>query len=153
LGLCGIVQITCGKSGRFLRLTLVYEILEVILMFAGIKWGAVGIAAARVVTLVVATPGLLYYSFAGTPVSVRDFFQGCWRPVAASLAMGGVLLLVQRHVPLESALVSLLVGLGTAVVAYLLAFILLPGGRAQLQVLTTELLKVVRRRKLGATDE
>jgi PST family polysaccharide transporter len=146
LGTCGIVQVTCGKSGRFLGVTLAYQTVEVILMFAGIRWGAVGIAAARAVTLILGIPWVLRFSFAETPVSVRDFFQACSRPVVASLTMGAVLLLVQHFVHVESALLSLLIGCGSAVIVYFLVFNVLPGGRGQLQSLASELLAPLRRR-------
>jgi len=146
LGTCGIVQVTCGKSGRFLGVTLVYQAVELILMFVAIRWGAVGIAAARVVTLILGIPWVLRFSFAETPVSVRDFFEACSKPVVASLAMGAVLLLLQYFVHLESALLSLLAGCGTAVIAYFLALNLLPGGRGQLQSLRNEVFTALRQR-------
>ena len=146
LGTCGIVQVTCGKSGRFLGVTLVYQAVELILMFVAIRWGAVGIAAARVVTLILGIPWVLRFSFAETPVSVRDFFEACSKPVVASLAMGAVLLLLQYFVHLESALLSLLAGCGTAVIAYFLALNLLPGGRGQLQALRNEVFTALRQR-------
>ena len=86
-------------------------------------------------------------------MSVRDFIQGSWRPVAASLTMGGVLLLVQHYVHLDSALFSLPLGRGAAMIVYYLAFNLLPGGRSQLGFLATEFRGALRRRALAPTDE
>jgi PST family polysaccharide transporter len=146
LGTSGTVMVTCGKSGRFLVASLVNNAALVILMFTGMKWGAVGIATARVATFVVLMPWLLYYSFAGTPVSVGDFLRSVSRPFVASLTMGAALLLLQYFAPLESALLSLLAGCGTAITAYFLAFNLLPGGRRQLQSLANEVLAALRQR-------
>jgi len=146
LGTSGTVMITCGKSGRFFVVSLVTNAVLVILMFGGIRWGALGIAAARVATSILVMPWALYYSFAGTPVSVGDFVRSVSRPVLASSAMGAALLVLQRFVELRSVLIALLAGCGAAAVVYVLAFVLLPGGRAQLQSLATELIGALRTR-------
>jgi PST family polysaccharide transporter len=146
LGTTGTVMVTCGKSGRFLLVALVSNALLLILMFVGIKWGAVGIATARVASLVLLMPWALYYSFAGTPVSVGDFLRSVSAPFLASLTMGAALLLLQYFADLESGLLSLAAGCGTAITVYFLAFNLLPGGRGQLRSLAKELLAALRQR-------
>jgi PST family polysaccharide transporter len=146
LGTTGIVTITCGNSGRFFVVSLVYNATMVILMFTGIRWGAVGIATARVASLVLLMPWALYYGFAGTPVSVGDFFRSVSRPFIATVTMAAALLLLRYYADLESDLLSLAAGCGAAVPLYFLAFILLPGGRTQLQSLVNELLGALRKR-------
>jgi len=146
LGTSGTVMVTCGKSGRFLWVSVVNNALLVILMVTGLRWGAVGIATARVATSALVMPWALRYSFAGTPVSVADFMRGVSGPVVASLMMGAALLLLQYLAHLESALLALLAGCGTAIIVYFLAFSVLPGGRAQLQSLANELFVALRRR-------
>lgn len=152
LATTGTVMITCGKSGRFLVVALVNNALLVILMFIGIAWGAVGIAAARAATLLLVMPWALHYSFAGTPVSVGDFLRSVSKPSIASLTMGAALLLLQQYAHLESGLSSLLAGAGTALIVYFLAFNLLPGGKAQLQSLVSELLAALRRRSTASVE-
>ena len=97
-------------------------------------------------------PWVLYYGFAGTPVSVRDFLRSVSRPVAASLTMGAALLLLQYFAHLESVLLSLLAACGTAIAIYFLAFNLLPGGRGQLRSLKNEFLSVLRRRPSAGVE-
>jgi PST family polysaccharide transporter len=152
LGTGGIVMITCGYTGRQFLLTLLFNAMSVVLMFAGIKWGAVGVAAGRMAALVLTMPWVLYYGFAGTPVSVRDFLRSVSRPVAASLTMGAALLLLQYFAHLESVLLSLLAACGTAIAIYFLAFNLLPGGRGQLRSLKNEFLSALRRRPSAGVE-
>ena len=142
----GMVLVTCGKSGRFLMLSVVYSVTSLILMFVGIRWGAVGIATAQVSTAVLLMPWLLYYSLAGSPVSVGAFLRTASRPLVASLTMAAALLLLQNFTHLESALLSLTAACGTAIAVYFLTLNFLPGGRDQLQSLVSELVAALRKR-------
>lgn len=145
-GTTGTVMVTCGKSGRFLLVSLVSNALLIALMFAAVGWGAVGIATARVAAPILLMPWVLHYSFAGTPVSAADFLRGCGRPVLASLIMAAALLLLRHYVPFESPALTLVVGCLAAGLVYLLAFQLLPGDKKQLQTLFQELWGSVKRR-------
>ena len=141
-----MVLLTRGGSGRFLVMNLVYSATLVGLMFLGGQWGAIGIASARAVTLVLVVPWALHYCLADTPVSVGDFVRTLSRPAVASLTMAGTLFALRYFLPLESASLSLAVGCGTAIAVYFLTFSLLPGGRAQLYSLPNEFLAALRKR-------
>ena len=151
VGTSGTIQITRGQSGRYLVVNLVYSVALVGLMFVGAIWGVVAIAAARLVTLVVVSPWALHFAFSGSPISVRDFLRTVSRPVAASLAMGGALLLLQYSASLDSPLLTLLAACGTAISVYFLAFNLLPGGRRQLKSLLGEVVGVLKARASKAS--
>jgi len=151
VGTTGTIQITRGQSGRYLVVNLVYSVALVGLMFVGAIWGVVAIAAARLVTLVVVSPWALHFAFSGSPISVRDFLRTVSRPVAASVAMGGALLLLQSWAPLDSPLLKLLASCGTAISVYFLAFNLLPGGRRQLKSLLGEVVGVLKARASKAS--
>ena len=145
------ILFTRGKSGKLLLVSFVSTVLLLILMSIGITWGAVGVATARIATPVLLAPWILYFSFAETPVSVGDFLRTVSRPVVASLAMAAALALLKTLAHLESALLSLTIGCGTAIAVYLLAYSLLPGGLAQLQFLARELTAALRRRTSGGS--
>jgi len=152
LATCAMVQITCGESGKYLVVALVYSVTSVTLMVIGSQWGAVGIASSHLATVMLITPWMLYYSFAGTPVSSGDFLRSVSRPFVASLGMGAALLLLQNFAHLDHPLLSLAAACGTAITAYFLTFSLLPGGRGQLQTLASELLVSLRRRSAAAIE-
>lgn len=146
LGTTGTVMVTCGKSGRFLLVSFVSNALLIMLMFAAVRWGAVGIATARVAAPILLIPWALYYAFAGTPVSVRDFLRGYYRPLFASLTMAAALLLLRSFTDRWSAPLSLVLGCGAAVASYFAALRLLPGEKDQLRSLMKELRGALRRR-------
>ena len=142
----GIIMITCGRTARFLVVSVVNSAVLAILMLAGIAWGAVGIASARAITVIVVTPWALHYGLSGTPVSSGDFLRSYSRPCLAAAVMGIVLLAVRRFAPMDSALTSLALGLSSSGLVYLLALFALPGGGAQLRSLYHELVEAIRRR-------
>jgi len=146
LGTSGTVMITCGRSGRFLVVSLVNNALLALLMFIGVAWGAVGIASARAATLVLVTPWALYYSFAESPVSVSDFVRTVSKPVVASALMAAALIALQRFGAIDNEIVSLAAACGVAPIAYLTGMLLLPGGKDQLQSMAGELRGALRGR-------
>ena len=87
IGTSAIVLITCGKSTRYLILAAVHCLALLILMFVGVKWGTVGVACAHVVTTVVLMIPKLFYSFLGTPISFKFFFQTIRSPVIAGICL------------------------------------------------------------------
>lgn len=152
VGTSGTIQITRGQSGRYLVVNLVYSVVLVALMFVGAIWGVVAIAAARLVTLVTVSPWALHFAFKGSPVSLRDFLRTVSRPVIASLVMGASLFLLQFWGPAAGPILALIADSIVAAAAYCLAFILLPGGRQQLQSLLTEVLGVLKARASKASE-
>lgn len=152
LGTTGTVMITRGRSGRFLIVSLVNNALLALLMFVGVPWGAVGIAGARAATLVLMTPWTLRYSLFESPVSPADFLRTVAKPAAASGIMAAALLALQRFGGIENVFLSLGAACGLAPVAYLVGMLLLPGGKEQVQSLTSELVSALRRRSaVGGT--
>ena len=149
-GTTGTVMVTCGKSGRFLLVSLVSNALLIALMFAAVRFGAVGIATARVAAPILLIPWVLRYSFEGTPVSAGDFVRSVARPCLASATMGAVLLLARDVAFPDRPPLSLLIGVGVALSAYFLSLTLIPGGRNQLQSLSEELYTTLRPRSAGS---
>jgi O-antigen/teichoic acid export membrane protein len=139
LGTAGTVMVTCGKSRRFLVVSFVSNTLVMILMFVGVAWGAVGIAAARVATSILLLPWALYYSFAGTPVSVSTFVRGVSLPLFASLTMAAALFAFLRYAAPDSAALSLAATCAIAPIVYFLTLLMLPGGASKLRDLVKEL--------------
>jgi len=66
-------MLTYGLSKRLLVLAVIYNTVSAAFMFAGIHWGAIGIALSNVVTIVVV-------SFLATEWPSRFFPISDWRP-------------------------------------------------------------------------
>jgi PST family polysaccharide transporter len=147
VGSTAFVLITRGKSGTYLRLTLLHNVTLVAAMWLGVRWGASGIALAEVATTYLLLAPRLHYALRGSPVTVHSFFSTLARPVMASLAMAFALLALRASAPSHSPVLAL--GLGGAVAAGLFAFTwyFLPGGRAELWGLLTHLRTALRRQE------
>ena len=71
-----------GASNVFLAL-----LLFVASFFVGIPYGAVGVACAYSVAVLIMMPALIAYAVRGTPVRWQDFFHSLKRPVVATVVM------------------------------------------------------------------
>jgi PST family polysaccharide transporter len=127
-----------------LVLVLAHSLVLAFLMAMGIPWGAEGIVIAHVSTSALFILPNLYYSFAGTPVSVSDFFTVVSRPFFASVLMALVLAALRGIVPLGDGLACLLVGCGTAIVVYFVCLASFPGGWLQLRALAHDVVAGLR---------
>ena len=145
-GTTGMILVTRGRTGRYLRLHLVYNITLIGLMFLGTIWGAVGVATARVTALLLVSPWALYYALHDSPVSTRDFLGAVSKPLMASFAMGATALLSRNFLQIDNRIASLAVGFAVAAGTYVVSLALLPGGRKELGGLAAELLTALRRR-------
>ena len=154
MGTSGIVLVTTGRSGRFLVLVFAHSLVLALLMAIGIPWGAEGIVLAHVSTSALFILPNLYYSFAGTPVSVADFFTVVSRPFFASALMALVLAGLRGIVPLGNGLACLLAGCGTAIVVYFVSLAIYPGGWLQLRGLFQDAMAGLRHRytRAGGTQ-
>lgn len=136
---CGHVLITRGRSKMYLVLTLVGNVIGILLMVAGVWWGPVGIAVADVAATYLFSIPRLHYSFKGSPVTIRVFLGTIARPAAASLLMAAVLVLVRHATASMPRLIAFALGATMAAVVFPCAWVLMPGGRADLAGLVADL--------------
>ena len=127
-----IVLVTLGRSGVLLKLAFSQSIVLVIMMIAGLQWGAMGIALAHVTTSVLFIAPRLYYGFKRSPVNVEVFLSAIRFSIVSSAFMGIFLLMFRFVFPIGDSVTRLLVGCGVALIVYLLPRVLVPAGRAEL---------------------
>ena len=144
----GMVLVTLGRSRVLLKLGLIHSLVLAILMVAGLPWGALGVAVAHVATSVGTIPLKLHYSFKGSPVTISSFWSAIRMSLASSVLMGVSLLVFRLTFPIEHALPSLLAGLAIGATTYLLPWLLLPVGRAELRVILHDLKNALLRRSI-----
>jgi O-antigen/teichoic acid export membrane protein len=135
----GGVMLTCGHSRRFLLLGLITSVALVLFFIAGIPWGPVGIAWAHVWSIYLLLVPKLYWSFKRTPISMGLFFSSIARPLAASLVMGIILLLLRQARLVQGAFGDLCLGVVVSPLVYLGLWMVMPGGRSELRDLIADL--------------
>jgi O-antigen/teichoic acid export membrane protein len=135
-----VVMLTYGLSKRLLTLSIVYNALFALLMFAGIYWGARGVALSNIVAVVLLMIPMLYFSLRGTPVTVAAFLESVSTPAIASAIMAVVLLSIGGPMTRFGMTVSLFSGLGVAAIVYVAAVLLSPRGRKEILTLLAALL-------------
>jgi PST family polysaccharide transporter len=146
------ILITRGLSKTYMILTLFYIATLVLLMCVGVCWGTVGVAAADVGATYLLMLPRLHYSFKNSPVTMGMFFSTITRPVIASVAMALALILMRSVWPAHALLLTLAMGGCLALVVFSGVWILIPGGRAELMSLVSDLRSTRQRKGLGIKD-
>jgi len=136
-GTAGLVLVTLGQSKRYLTLGTISSIIIVISFILGLPWGAIGVAAAYTIASYLLLVPILWYCFKRTPISIPDFFSAIVRPVIASMIMGLIIFTIRLYLTEVSNIVSIGCSFIIGFLAYLVAFLLLPGGLLHLQEISS----------------
>jgi len=151
VGSSAFVLITRGRSKTFMGLTMVHNAILILFMAVGVHWGAKGVAVADVAATWCLIVPRLYYSFKNSPITVGTFLSTVARPATASILMAIVLGFLHEILPALGAPLFLLVGSVIGAVVFLSAWMLMPGGRAQLIGLASDLRTALQKKAGGAT--
>ncbi|HVF39711.1 MAG TPA: oligosaccharide flippase family protein, partial [Gemmatimonadaceae bacterium] len=133
------IYLSTGAASRQLRWGLVRTIALAMAAVIGLRWGAVGVAAASVIVLWMLALPETAYCLAPTEISIRNYVAMIWRPMFACAVAGMALLLLDSFLP-AAGFIALSIRIGVFVVAYAIAWIVPPGGRK----LTLELVQIPR---------
>ena len=106
----------------------------------GVVWGPLGVAYGYVVATYTLLALRLHYCFEGTPVSVRVFFKAIEKPLVASFAMTIGLVIFNKLIIISNPLLLLVTALPVATATYLLAWMMMPGGKGNLREVIYDLL-------------
>lgn len=147
-----LVLITCGLSRRLLVISALENSFLAVLLFAGIRFGPVGVACAYLANMFILSVPKLYYCFKETPVTLGLFWNTVSVPVTASAWTVGVLLWFHHWAAGLSNAVSLFSGCALAALVYASVFLLLPQGRRQLFVLIGDVRHALQRTRASTTE-
>ena len=81
----GWLHVTAGRTDRWMRWGVFATTMQVLAMFAGLRYGATGVASAYVISMfLLFVPAIAY---AGEPLGIgaRDVIRAVWRPLIGSL--------------------------------------------------------------------
>lgn len=146
-----VVLVTTGRSRALLALTVLHSVVLLILMVGGISWGALGVAVAHVMTSVVTIPAKLHYSFKECPVSTKSFLSAVRVTIASAGFMGISLVSLRFMLPFDLPFTSLLMGCVIAFLTYVLPWLLMPTGRAEIRLIIHDTVSSLARRPAPAS--
>ncbi len=143
----GWVYVSLGQTHRQFLLAVVTAPITVLGFFIGVRWGALGVAAAYSITVCILRYPTIVYCFKSTPLKVIDLIDALWRPALASLMAGAALFASNNLFVIGSNLaIELLLDFSIYVLFYILSWSILPNGRQFMNEILS-LVKELRRKK------
>jgi PST family polysaccharide transporter len=123
------VYMSLGRGKRLLRWTMFESAVTIVAIIIGLRWGAVGVAAAYSITRCALWPMSVSYCYRDTVLRWRDLLSVLWRPMSASLIAGSLVAglscsLLNSWTPVA----HLALGAALYSVICLAAMVALPGG-------------------------
>jgi O-antigen/teichoic acid export membrane protein len=131
-GFRGVVFLSLGMGRPYFHLGVLNAVFVTVGFVAGLPWGPLGVAGGYVIaTGLVQVPAIVYLTRT-TPVTASDLLASAWRPALASVLAAALTVFCLRQEWIRGLLPQLLAGGCLFLSSYLLAFILVPGGRIEL---------------------
>lgn len=146
VGSASWVLITRGHARTYLVLTMVQNATMIVFMLIGVQYGTEGVAVADVAATYVLIWPKLHYCLRNSPVSIGAFFAAAGRPAFASLVMYGALSVIRVELPPVGAPACLAIGCLVAALVFPAAWMLIPGGKAELKGFVEDLLHGIQRK-------
>lgn len=129
----GWVYQSLGMVDRQLRWGIVSSILNVILFAIGVRWGAIGVAAAYGLSRPFFIVAGFAYCFKGTPLRLtelaRTLFQPCFASIGAAAILIGINILLPAGI---NDLIALLIDFVLYSLLYFVIWMVLPNGKSTL---------------------
>jgi PST family polysaccharide transporter len=131
----GYVMISRGKTGRYAVLGILDSVTLAAAVSVGVMWGARGVAIGNVAATYLAFLPLVWAALRDTPVDLSIWLRSIARPAACSLFMVAVLYVFANLVPFKNNLPALFSYVSVGALCYLVAMLILPGGKRVLREL------------------
>ena len=126
------LYLSSGQTRRQFHWALIYTPAMVIAVLVGARWGVYGVAVGFAVgTSLLAGPAVAF-CVRTSHVTMSDVASAAWRPMLSSGLAAAALLLLAQRLPTEPRILSVAAASAVFSVAYLIAWILAPGGKSAL---------------------
>ncbi|MGB3653470.1 MAG: lipopolysaccharide biosynthesis protein [Rivularia sp. (in: cyanobacteria)] len=122
-----------GMVDRQLRWGIVSSIINVILFVIGVRWGAIGVAAAYGLSRPIFLVAGFAYCFKDTPLQITELARTLYQPAFASI--GAAVTLIGINILLPTGInnvIALLIDLVLYCLLYFVIWMVLPNGRSTL---------------------
>ena len=139
---------TQGRTRDLFHWGLIGGLIAIISIIIGLRWGAVGVAAAYAISdLCFSTPILFWYVGREGPVRTRDFYRTIAPSVCASLSALVALSLCRPWLQVfQSLFIRLALSFGITLGVSVLILVAIPAGRSALQSFADMLLILLKRK-------
>jgi O-antigen/teichoic acid export membrane protein/ubiquinone/menaquinone biosynthesis C-methylase UbiE len=101
----GWTFVSTGRTDRAFRAEIVGSLLVVMGIILGLRWGPVGVAAGFSAAYVIYLPGLIAYSYSGTPLRMMSLLRIVW-PIFLAMMLAGGIVIWFRTLPFGASLPS-----------------------------------------------
>jgi len=128
----GMVLISTGRTRLYLIMGAINAIVISFSFLAGLHWGAKGVATGYAVANYLIMLPQLFYTFKDTSINIQNFFYSVFKPLFASLVMGGGCFLLVRLIGNINVVVTLAISSLVSSLIYLLIFAIFPSGMKNL---------------------
>lgn len=142
----GLVQVSHGQAGRYLKWGLISSLFTVASFFIGLPWGATGVACSYAISYYLILFPSLWFCFRFTPVTISVFLKAVWRPAVASVCMGAVVFHCRVLLEGQSNIVLLIGCFVIALTVHSLVMFLIPGGILELKEYFSYVVLLLRRK-------
>jgi O-antigen/teichoic acid export membrane protein len=145
--LLGMIMLSSGQARRFFFWGLFISSALVSGFAAGIKWGAIGVAASWPIAIAANLIFSLLFAFKGSPVQMVPTLKNIYRPAIASIGMGVVLLITYDFVSTFNVALQITSSMLLGCVVYFAIWLFFPGGyKSIIEIASYPLLELKRRK-------
>ncbi len=127
-----MILISSGKGKLYLTLSVVTALVVCVSFVAGLPWGPIGVAASYAAANYLIAIPTLYYTFKNTSITIRKLIWAIYRPFCSSLMMAVGYFLIQPLMSDMPTIFSLVIGFFISSTLYIIIFVTLPGGIAEI---------------------
>jgi O-antigen/teichoic acid export membrane protein len=129
----GLILVSSGQSGRYLRWGIVNSILTAVSFVTGIRWGAAGVALSYTAANYIILVPSLWYCYQFSPIKVGGFFSAIARPAIISVLMAIELRVLRSFLEGRASLIVFGILLISGGCLYFGLWLLAPGGWSMLK--------------------
>jgi O-antigen/teichoic acid export membrane protein len=143
----GWVYQSLGRTDRQFRIGMVMATTDILLFSLGLRWGAIGVAAAYGLSRPFLMIISIVYCYRGTFLNVADFFKTISRPIFAAVSAAIALIGINYFLLVDVNLfLGLFIDLCLYFCFYLLIWIFIPGGKSEIKEIL-HILKTLKPKK------
>jgi O-antigen/teichoic acid export membrane protein len=126
----GWVYISLGQTQRQFRWGILVSSVIVLSFIIGLRWGAIGVAAAYSIAVCAMRYPSIVYCFSKSHLKVGDLMGILWKPALASMVAGAAVFYANRQFHLVNNIaIGLIIDFSIYGLVYILCWAVLPRGR------------------------